>query len=65
MSKYEQISNWENRPLRKSQIHYALLDSVIVLVLLKKLKEDATSKVKLFSSQKLKEFLRDLNLNNF
>jgi len=44
MSKYEQISNWENRPLRKSQIHYALLDSVIVLVLLKKLKEDATSK---------------------
>lgn len=27
LSKYEQRSNWENRPLRRSQMHYAALDA--------------------------------------
>ena len=31
MSKYEQISNWSHRPLRKSQIHYAAMDAFILL----------------------------------
>lgn len=40
MSKYDQMSNWHNRPLRKAQMHYAALDAVVVLVLFEKLKEE-------------------------
>lgn len=33
LSKYEQRSNWNRRPLKKSQAHYAALDAQICLIL--------------------------------
>jgi len=38
LCKYEQCSNWENRPLRKRQLHYAALDAIICVSLFKKLR---------------------------
>ena len=37
MCKYEQCSYWENRPLKKSQLHYAAFDAIICVSLYKKL----------------------------
>ena len=39
LCKYEQRSNWENRPLRDSQKHYAALDAYVEIKLLQKLIE--------------------------
>jgi len=39
MSKYEQVSNWSRRPLRKAQIHYAALDALLVIQIYLKMKE--------------------------
>jgi len=36
LSKYEQVSNWNNRPLRKAQLHYAGLDAFILIQIYKK-----------------------------
>lgn len=47
MTKYEQISNWHNRPLRKTQMHYAAMDVVVCLKLLDKFKEIAQSQVEI------------------
>lgn len=35
------MSNWERRPLRKSQAHYGALDAYILLDIIEKLKEKA------------------------
>ena len=37
LCKYEQCSNWENRPLRKRQLHYAALDALVCISLYKKI----------------------------
>ena len=37
LCKYEQCSNWEMRPLKESQLHYASLDSLVCIKLFKKL----------------------------
>jgi len=37
LCKYEQCSNWEQRPLRKSQLHYAALDALICCSIFQKL----------------------------
>lgn len=31
MCKYEQRSNWSKRPLRKTQLHYAIVDAAVLL----------------------------------
>lgn len=40
LSKYNQESNWCQRPLRRGQVHYGAMDAVSVLYLLKKVRED-------------------------
>lgn len=37
LCKYEQCSNWENRPLKKRQLHYAALDAIVCISLYKKM----------------------------
>ena len=37
LCKYEQTSNWENRPLKESQLHYAALDALACIQLYKKM----------------------------
>ena len=34
LSKYEQRSNWNRRPLKKTQIHYAISDAYACILLL-------------------------------
>jgi len=44
MCKLEQLSNWEKRPLRKSQMHYATLDAYLLTVVFKKLVSEFVEK---------------------
>ena len=37
LCKYEQCSNWDNRPLKKSQLHYASLDALVCISIYHKL----------------------------
>ena len=39
LDKYEQKSNWDLRPLKQSQRHYAALDAIVCVKLYKKLIE--------------------------
>lgn len=45
LSKFEQQSNWEVRPLRKAQMHYAALDALICVHLFKALQALDPTKV--------------------
>ena len=40
LCKFEQCSNWEKRPLRKSQLHYAALDALLCCKIYKTLNEN-------------------------
>ena len=40
MCKIEQISNWNRRPLRKSQMHYAALDAHSLIKIVEKIGEN-------------------------
>ena len=40
LSKYEQMSNWDDRPLRKSQMHYAALDAYVQIEIFGKIFKD-------------------------
>jgi len=42
LSKYEQRSNWNRRPLRKCQLHYAAMDAYICELLFLKLTDSET-----------------------
>jgi ribonuclease D len=33
MCKYEQRSNWNQRPLKNTQIHYAVIDAFVCVIL--------------------------------
>jgi ribonuclease D len=37
LSKYEQRSNWNRRPLKKTQVHYAALDALACVLIYDKL----------------------------
>ena len=39
LNKFEQLSNWSNRPLRKEQLEYASLDAMVQCWLFNKLKQ--------------------------
>lgn len=38
LSKYEQRSNWNRRPLKKTQVHYAALDAFACVLIYNKIK---------------------------
>ncbi|CAI2385260.1 unnamed protein product [Moneuplotes crassus] len=58
--KGEQISNWERRPLRKSQMHYAAVDAYILIQLFDTLKEklEENERTILEFSQDLTEIIK-------
>lgn len=46
MCKYEQRSNWNRRPLKKMQIHYAVLDALVCVEIYDKLRKLGSKKGK-------------------
>lgn len=59
LSKFEQMSNWENRPLRESQVHYAALDAYIQIVLWKKMQTETSKPLSSFLNSKRKFYKGD------
>ena len=41
LCKFEQISNWEIRPLRQTQIHYAALDAHVLVQICERMAAEA------------------------
>jgi len=53
LCKHEQVSNWENRPLRYSQEHYGALDAFILVVVAKHMEQAGVKrKVKVADASK-------------
>jgi len=50
LCKKEQITNWTQRPLRQSQLHYAALDAYILVELIKLIALEGKQKVRCFTS---------------
>jgi hypothetical protein len=44
LSKFEQISDWDTRPLRKSQMHYAGMDAWVLIKLYEAMQKKAGDK---------------------
>ena len=61
MCKYEQISNWERRPLRKSQMHYAALDAYVLLKIFENLVEKANEE----NLTPIEHFIESIKGDNF
>lgn len=54
LSKYEQRSNWNKRPLRRAQMHYAALDAYVCEVVYERLNEDVElTSLKLEKAEKI------------
>jgi ribonuclease D len=45
--KKRQVSNWERRPLKPTQLHYGIVDSYILVIIYEELKKKAV-KISLF-----------------
>lgn len=72
LCKYEQMSSWQKRPLRNTQMHYGAIDAAIVLKLHDLIKNSSSKiniknkKIKKINTQKekLEEYLKTSNEEN-
>lgn len=58
--KKEQMSNWERRPLRQTQQHYAALDAYVLVDLIQRLDKIGSEK-----GQELSKFVKTLDHRHF
>jgi len=62
-SKFEQISNWTKRPLRKTQMYYAAMDAAVVLKVHEKL-EEIIENPELYKLYQEEQRIQDENQSN-